>query len=251
VQARAASSLLPELSAVLSLHMSAEERALREQLAAKAVALKRKDYFQMLGVAPDAPVDAVKQAYFALAKEFHPDRHYRSASLEVKSLANEIYQLISTAYETLKDRDERERYVSDLARGIKKDVSDEVSKILAAEGKFQRGEELLRKKQYREAHAAFDEAVRLYDQEGEFHAFLGWTLFQTEPRNPKVAQAAMDHLETAIRLNPKVDKSYLFLGYVFKATGRPDKAQQQFERAIQCNPDCTEALRELRLLGSK
>lgn len=251
VQARAASSLLPELSAVLSLHMSAEERALREQLAAKVVALKRKDYFQMLGVAPDAKPESLKQAYFALAKEFHPDRHYRSASLEVKSLANEIYQLISTAYETLKDPEERERYVADLAKGIKKDVSDEVSKILAAEGKFQRGEELLRKKLYRDAHAAFAEAVKLYDQEGEFHAFLGWSLFQTEPRNPKVAQAAMDHLESAIRLNPKVDKSYLFLGYVFKATGRPDKAQQQFERAIQCNPDCTEALRELRLLGHK
>ena len=29
----------------------------------------------------------------------------------------------------------------------------------------------------------------------------------------------------------------------------PDKAERQFEKAIQCNPDCTEALRELRLLG--
>jgi len=64
-----------------------------------------------------------------------------------------------------------------------------------------------------------------------------------------VAEAAMDELERAIRLNPKVDKSYLFLGYIFKASGRPDKAEPQFERAIQCNPDCTEALRELRLLG--
>ncbi|MBS2030956.1 MAG: response regulator [Deltaproteobacteria bacterium] len=249
VTARAAGSLLPELSAVISLHISAEERALRERLAAATVALKKKDYFQMLGVAPNASADAIKQAYFVLAKEYHPDRVYRSASAEVRNLANEIYQLLSTAYETLKDPEERERYVSDLAKGIKKDVSDEVSKILAAEGKFQRGEELLRKRQYSAAHDAFQEAVGLYDQEGEFHAFLGWTLFQTDPRNPDVARRAMDDIERAIRLNPKVDKSYLFLGYIHKATGRPDKAEQQFERAIQCNPDCTEALRELRLLG--
>ena len=32
-------------------------------------------------------------------------------------------------------------------------------------------------------------------------------------------------------------------------TGRPDRAERQFEKAIQANPDCTEALRELRLLG--
>ena len=50
-------------------------------------------------------------------------------------------------------------------------------------------------------------------------------------------------------LSPKLDKGYLFLGYVHKATGRPDKAEKQFERALQSNPDCTEALRELRLIG--
>lgn len=249
VTARAAGSLLPELSAVISLHISAEERALREKLAAAVVSARKKDYFQLLGVAPSAGVDEIKQAYFALAKEYHPDRVYRSASAEVRNLANDIYQLISTAYDTLKDPEERERYVADLAKGIKKDVSDEVSKILAAEGKFQRGEELLRKRLYKDAHEAFKEAVELYDQEGEFHAFLGWSLFQTDPRNATVTQDAMDELERAIRLNPKVDKSYLFLGYIFKASGRPDKAEQQFERAIQCNPDCTEALRELRLLG--
>jgi len=246
---RAAGSLLPELSAVISLHLSPEERAQRERLAATAVALKKKDYFEMLGVAPNAKPEDVKAAYFVMAKQYHPDRAYRSASAEVRSLANDIYQLLSSAYETLKDPDDREQYVADLAKGIKKDVSDEVSKILAAEGKFQRGEELIRKRQYKEAHQAFQEAVGLYAQEGEFHAFLGWAHFQTDPRNPDTARAAMDEIERAIRLNPKVDKSYLFLGYIFKATGRPDKAEQQFERAIQCNPDCTEALRELRLLG--
>ena len=91
--------------------------------------------------------------------------------------------------------------------------------------------------------------MALYPEEGEFHAYLGWALFQTSPREEAEAENAMDHIETAIRLNPRLDKSYLFLGYIYKATGRPDKAEKQFEKAIQCNPDCVEALRELRILG--
>ncbi len=67
--------------------------------------------------------------------------------------------------------------------------------------------------------------------------------------NPALADESLADIEKSINLNPKLDKSYLFLGYMHKATGRPDKAEKQFEKAIQANPDCTEALRELRLLG--
>ncbi|HCF56384.1 MAG TPA: hypothetical protein DFS52_00105 [Myxococcales bacterium] len=139
--------------------------------------------------------------------------------------------------------------MGEVAAGVRKDVSDEVSKILAAEGKFQKGEELFRKKQYRDAFQAFQEAVALYGEEGEFHAYLGWSLFQTEPRGRDATERAIEHIESGIRLNPRLDKSYLFLGYIYKALGRPDRAEKQFEKAMQCNPDCIEALRELRLLG--
>ncbi|MBI5549270.1 MAG: DnaJ domain-containing protein, partial [Deltaproteobacteria bacterium] len=245
---RGATSLLPELSGVFST-VSAEERDVRERLAATAASMKKMDFFQILGVPPNAPKEEVKRAFFGLAKEYHPDKHLGSYSAEVRNLAAEIFDLVSTAHDTLADAEERGRYVSELAAGVRKDVSDEVSKILAAEGKFQKGEELLRKKQYRDAQAAFQEAVDLYGEEGEFHAYLGWCLFQADPHSQENAERAIEQIEAGIRLNPKVDKSYLFLGYIHKAIGRPDRAEKQFEKAIQCNPDCIEALRELRLLG--
>jgi curved DNA-binding protein CbpA len=221
----------------------------RERLAATAASFKKMDYFQILGVASNAPAPEIKRAYFGLAKEYHPDKHFGSYSAEVRNLAAEIFDLVSTAHDTLTDDEERQKYVSELAAGVRKDVSEEVSKILAAEGKFQKGEDLLRKKQFPEARRAFQEAVDLYGEEGEFHAYLGWCHFQLDPHSQENAEKAIEHIEAGIRLNPKVDKSYLFLGYVHKAIGRPDRAEKQFEKAIQCNPDCIEALRELRLLG--
>ncbi len=98
-------------------------------------------------------------------------------------------------------------------------------------------------------YKCYRDAIALYGEEGEFHAWLGWSRFQANPRDPTAVDEALLSLEKAISLNPRVDKSWLFLGYIYKATGRPDKAEKQFEKAIQANPDCTEALRELRLLG--
>jgi DNA-binding response OmpR family regulator/DnaJ-domain-containing protein 1 len=246
VLARAAGPILPELGGNA---LSNEESVMRERLVAKVAAMRKMDFFEILGVATTATREDIKRSYFALAKEYHPDKHFGSSSAEIRQLAGQVYEIISTAHDTLSDPLERERYTGELAKGVKRDVGQEVGKILAAEGKFQRGEELLRNRQYKDAHNAFQEAVNLYGDEGEFHAYLGWSLFQMEPNRPETADAALRHLEKAITLNPKLDKSYLFTGYIHKAIGRPDKAEKQFEKAIQCNPDCTEALRELRILG--
>ncbi|MDP3154794.1 MAG: response regulator [Archangium sp.] len=249
VLAKSAGSLLPELSEVVSLpRLSGQEGAQREKLAAKFTAMRRLDYFELLGVKWSATREDVKRAYFALAKEYHPDKHFSSASAETRALAQQIYDLISTAHDTLTDADDRKRYIAQLEEGAKQPDDADVGKILAAEGKFQRGEELMRLRQYGDANRLFREAITLYPEEGEFHAWEGWALFQADPTR---ADDAVRSIEQAVNLNPKIDKGYLFLGYIHKATGRPDRAERQFEKAIQCNPDCTEALRELRLLGKQ
>jgi DNA-binding response OmpR family regulator len=245
--APALGSLLPELSSVTNLpKLTNEEREIRERLAGKVGAMRKLDYFEILGIKRTATREDIKRAYFALAKEYHPDRHSSSRSAEARELAQQLYDLISAAHDTLADPTERERYVEELKSGRRRDMGHDVSKILAAEGKFQRGEEFMRQRQYAEAVTAFHEAVALYGEEGEFYAWLGWARFQA---NPADTELSIVDIEKAISLSPKLDKSYLFLGYIHKATGRPDKAEKQFEKAIQANPDCTEALRELRLLG--
>ncbi|MGQ0506132.1 MAG: response regulator [Myxococcaceae bacterium] len=242
-------SLLPELSGLHS-NLSGDEQLVRERLVAKANELRKLNYFEILNVSPTASREDIKRAYFTMAKAYHPDKHFGSASAEIRQLATQLYDLISSAHDVLADPEERERYKKQLAAGeAKRDEGDEVGRILAAEGKFQRGEELLQQRDPKGALEHFKGAVALYGQEGEFHAYLGWTQFQLAPSDAHNVDDALRSLEKAISLNPKLDKSYLFTGFIYKATGRPDKAEKWFEKAIQCNPDCTEALRELRILG--
>jgi len=231
--------------------LSAEERSLREQLAQQAMEMKKQDYFEVLGVSKNASHAEIKKAYFSLAKQYHPDRLYASASAEIRNLADEIFNVISTAHDILSDDARRERYTEELSSGTKRDVSSEVSNILSAEGCFQKGEIALRKREYGKARDLFEDACKLCPEEGEFHAFLGWAVFQSDPKSEEAVRTSREQLNQAISLNPKVDKAYLFLGYIYKAMNYKEMAESEFEKAIQVNPDCTEALRELRLISMR
>lgn len=246
VLATAAAPLLPELSEVVVLPPSSQEATTRERLAAQLAEMSALNHFEVLGVQRGVSREEVKRAYFALARQYHPDKRFQSASAEVRELAQRLYALISAAHDVLSDADERERYERELPLSAPRQMSAGAGTILAAEGKFQKGEELLRQHHYGQASKLFEEAIALSPHEGEFHAHLGWSRFLEDPAN---ADEAIRTLEQAVALDPRQDKSYLFLGYVHKALGRPDKAEKQFEKAIRSNPDCTEALRELRLFG--
>jgi len=63
----------------------------------------RRTYYDELGVAQDATPDQIQDAYFALARRYHPDLNRRPD-------ANERMARINLAYETLSDPDRRARY---------------------------------------------------------------------------------------------------------------------------------------------
>ena len=62
-----------------------------------------KDYYDILGVAPDADSQSIKKAYRKKARQYHPDvSQHRNAE--------EKFKEASEAYEVLKDREKRAKY---------------------------------------------------------------------------------------------------------------------------------------------
>ena len=63
-----------------------------------------KDYYKVLGVAPEADAKSITKAYRKLARESHPDTHPGDAKAE------ERFKEVSTAYDVLGDEAKRKEY---------------------------------------------------------------------------------------------------------------------------------------------
>ncbi|XP_010557785.1 PREDICTED: chaperone protein dnaJ GFA2, mitochondrial-like [Tarenaya hassleriana] len=63
-----------------------------------------RDFYEVLGVSKNATDGEIKKAYYALAKQLHPDMNKDDPEAEKK------FQEVSKAYEVLKDKEKRELY---------------------------------------------------------------------------------------------------------------------------------------------
>jgi CheY-like chemotaxis protein/tetratricopeptide (TPR) repeat protein len=207
--------------------------------------------FQILGVAENADAQQVQEAYAKLCERTHPDRVSHSGEA-VKALANEVFALVANAYETLSDPRRRQ----DLVLGQRKADREaaelaEGRRALDAEIQFQQGDAAMRARDYATALRCFGRALELYPEEGEYHAHYGWVLHLSHPSNDAIAAEAMEHVQRALKLAPDREKPYLFMGRLCKAIGRADAAEKMFARALKIQPECLDALRELRLINMR
>lgn len=91
------------------------------------------DFYELLGVSPDAEPEEIRRAYRKLSIKYHPD--FNPGNQE----AADRFRLITEAYETLSDPDKRRRYGQSagvkLSSGAMGAVTDFFNRTFAIERK--------------------------------------------------------------------------------------------------------------------
>jgi tetratricopeptide (TPR) repeat protein len=218
------------------------------ELMALADQMRAEDPRAVLGLDAGAKSADVREAYERLSARAHPDR-YKDGSQSLRALAADVYARVHSAYETLTDprtkkmeelaskkleREERERQRSERA--------------FQAEVEARQGEEAMTARSYETALAHFGKALELFPDEGDHHAYYGYVLHLCHPGDAGMVAEAMEHVKRGLKLASHREKPYLFLGRLHKAVGQADQAEKMFLRAVQIEPECLEAIREVRLI---
>ncbi len=206
------------------------------------------DYFAVLGMGRQCGPGEARKAYYRLAKEYHPDRFLgNDLSKEMSNKINEMFNYITQAYTVLSDKDSCAGYLDELVNGPRKSL--DINQVIEAETCFQEGSALLKIRRYKAAAKSLLRSIELSPEEPEYMSNYALALFKSDPDEEQVQNRAMEILLASRELSPSNDLTHLTLGYVYQAMEKDRQAEKSFEMAVQANPNCTDALRELRLIN--
>ncbi len=96
--------------------LDAEFRCWADRVARAYESLPASNYYEVLGIAPGATQEAIRQAFHRRAASLHPDRH-RGTPEPTRGHAYSLFKRMAEAFRVLNDPDLRRAYDGGLAEG--------------------------------------------------------------------------------------------------------------------------------------
>jgi len=203
--------------------------------------LENQNYYETLGIQKGATREEIRRAYFRLAKDYHPDRHFQTGLENLTPMLEALFRRITEAYDTLLMESKRNEYDAGLVMGKTKNRAQDPADP-SPEMHVQKGQQALQNGDVKAAVYFFEAAIKAAPDKPNHHALLAKTL----TRMPGRQRDAETHFKKAIELDPAGVDHYLGLGMLYKRSGMHQRARRQFEEALIWDPENRTAKEELK-----
>ena len=216
------------------------------------------NFYQMLDVAPKAVLTDIKQAYFSLAKRFHPDLFHKETNLLLQQRVQQAFGKLAQAYDTLRYEKSREVYEYKIRKDLEAqekrrktnpvmENADLQKQFEQASDAFEQGCNLLLDGEFETAISSLARAVHLANDDARFHAFYGKALACDKNQLHK----AEAELQTAVKLDENNSNYRLMLAEFFIRVRLPKRAEGELNRLLAIFPGNKEAKTLLDTLQKK
>ena len=205
-------------------------------------AMKKQDYFQVLGVTKTAGYREIKKTFFKLAKLYHPDRHFEPQMSDMKDKLEALFSRIHDAYQTLSHDERRQAYETASGQSpvndqfVEKKAEDYVEnyaeKTVRALSYFTAGMKEFNIGNFWGAADSFAWSTRLDPVKAAYFYYLGLSLMHI----PRRRHEAEENLQKAISIDPLKPEYHLDLGILYMKSGLKNKALEVYTSALQANP---------------
>jgi tetratricopeptide (TPR) repeat protein len=215
--------------------------------------LSFRTHFEVLGVPRDATEAQVREAYFRLAKRFHPDVHHDEALSDLRDQLEELFTRLGEAYEVLCSPRMRLAYERDLARHEGREARssgslDPKRDAADAEEAIGKGRESLAQERYWEAIRLFESAIPRV--EGPIKQEARILLARAYAKNSGWVKQGEELLLAVLREQPDSVDAWLHLGRIYKGLGLRNRALSALRRVLELQADHEEARGLLAELGT-
>ncbi len=219
--------------------------------------MKDKNHFELMGIERTATEAQVKEAYFRLAKRFHPDVHHGESLTDLRDQLEALFIKLGQAYETLKNPKTREAYEARLPRDTTGRVlpgppqpepppppPDPETLARQAEEDIRKAEKLIEKEKYWDAIQLLDTAIPLA-KNPKLVARGHIAMAKAKLKNPKWVKEAENTLKELVRIDPKHVEAHFMLGSIYKAGGLKARSESMFRKVLELQPDHEGAMSEM------
>jgi tetratricopeptide (TPR) repeat protein len=210
-------------------------------------ALATQNHYEVLGVVQEAQPDKIKQAYYQMSKDYHPDRYIDVTSEELKKQLETLFQRIAESYAVLSSVEQRRAYDFELVeRKVRRPRRTE-AKPTGSDSRAQQGRWALKNGNPETAAVYFELAVQANPEKGKYYTLLAYALSKI-PRREKEAE---ENYKKAMELEPSRIDNYVGLGRLYKQAGLTKQALQVFEEALAWDAEHPKILREIDQLKAQ